>query len=132
LDRFNAEGIAPDMVQVGNEIHHGMLWDDGAIWLDGQSNWSNFTILLKSAISGIREAEGGQEMPVMIHGFGTEPGGVKYYMDSLSHYKVEFDIIGISYYLCWSGGLGTGIQLYLIKRKIRRRCICNQWFSLSG
>lgn len=106
LNRFADEDIYPDMVQTGNEIHHGMLWEDGAIWVDGQPNWENFTTLLKSAISGVRDSEGGQEVPVMIHAFSSSDiQQCKTYMDNLSLYNVNFDVIGISYYVCWGGAM---------------------------
>ncbi len=38
---FAAQGVMPDMVQVGNEVTNGMLWPDGKL----PDNWDNFTDL---------------------------------------------------------------------------------------
>ena len=104
LNIFADNDIYPDLVQTGNEIHHGMLWDDGKLWVDDKSNWANFTTLLKSAIKGVRESSGGTEIPIMVHGFSsTDPQQAKRYIDSLMFYNVEFDLIGLSYYVCWHG-----------------------------
>lgn len=106
MNRFSEEDIYPDMVQTGNEIHHGMLWDDGRIWIDGQPNWENFTTLLKSAISGVRDSDGGQEIPVMVHAFSADDEQQCItFMDKLWLYNVNFDVIGMSYYNCWSGNM---------------------------
>lgn len=29
IHRFMKEGVCPDMVQIGNEINHGMMWPQG-------------------------------------------------------------------------------------------------------
>ena len=31
MTALKAQGTLPDMVQVGNEINHGMVWPDGEI-----------------------------------------------------------------------------------------------------
>src|SRR5262252_1736037 len=43
VSSLRAQGTAPDMVQIGNEINGGMLWPDGS-----SSNWPKLAALLKS------------------------------------------------------------------------------------
>ena len=45
LNALKAQGTLPDMVQVGNEINHGILWPDGAF-----TNTDNLAALLKAGI----------------------------------------------------------------------------------
>ena len=104
MNKLASQGISPDMVQTGNEIHHGMLWPDGEIWINGQSNWTKFTTLLKSAIRGVMDSNEGFNIPIMVHGISSSnTQESQAYIDSLLVYNVDFDIIGMSYYLCWDG-----------------------------
>jgi len=46
---FRDAGVLPDMVQMGNEITHGMLWPDGKL----PDHWKNFTDYLRAGIRGV-------------------------------------------------------------------------------
>lgn len=100
---FRDAGVMPDMVQVGNEITHGMLWPDGKL----PENWDNFAALLKAGIDGVSAGSGDQPHPtIMIHiDRGGDIAGTKYFFDKLASYKVKFDVIGQSYYPWWQGSL---------------------------
>lgn len=54
LNNFAAEGIVPDMVQIGNEISSGILHEDGKIGTD--EDFSGLAGLLESAVSGVRDS----------------------------------------------------------------------------
>jgi arabinogalactan endo-1,4-beta-galactosidase len=100
---FRDSGVLPDMVQVGNEITAGMLWPDGKL----PENWNNFAELVKAGIDGVYAGSGNNPHPkIMIH---TDQGGnkskTKYFYDKLNSYKIDFDIIGLSYYPWWHGSL---------------------------
>lgn len=100
---FAREGVMPDMVQVGNEITHGMLWPDGKL----PDNWDNFADLLKAGSRGVEAGRGTQPMPrIMIH---IERSGyydaAVWFFDNLIAHHVPFDVIGLSYYPRWHGGL---------------------------
>jgi len=100
---FQNAGVMPDMVQVGNEITHGMLWPDGKL----PANWKNFTDYLRAGIKGVDAGSGTNPPPrIMIH---TDQGGnkyvTKYFYDNLQRYHVRFDVIGFSYYPVWHGSL---------------------------
>jgi arabinogalactan endo-1,4-beta-galactosidase len=103
LSAFKEARVMPDMVQVGNEITHGMLWPDGKL----PENWDNFAQLVKAGIDGVRAASGSQQSPlIMIHiDRGGDVAGTKYFFDKLASYKVAFDVIGQSYYPWWQGSL---------------------------
>ena len=88
------KAVEPDVVQVGNEINGGFLWQTGNI-----SNPTNFTALLKRGITAVRNAR--PTAKVMIHYAGTS--GAEYFYNLLAQNGVEYDLIGISYYPQWHG-----------------------------
>jgi len=100
---FQAAGALPDMVQIGNEIIHGMLWPDGKL----PENWDNFADLIKAGISGVQAGAGNGPHPrIMIHiDRGGDKATTKYFFDKLNSYHVQYDVIGQSYYPWWHGSL---------------------------
>jgi len=94
-----AQGTPPDMVQVGNEINHGLLWPDGHI-----SNLDNLAELLKAGVEGVREAD--PDLPVMLHiALGGQNQEAVFWLDNMIARGVQFDVIGLSYYPRWHGRL---------------------------
>jgi arabinogalactan endo-1,4-beta-galactosidase len=100
-------GASPDMVQVGNEIGNGFLWPDGRIRYDSLqlSKWKNFAEYLSAGISAIREVAGkGNKVTIMLQ---VDHGGdipmTKTFFDKMREYKVDYDVIGLSFYP-WSHG----------------------------
>jgi arabinogalactan endo-1,4-beta-galactosidase len=85
-------GVAPDMVQIGNEISDGMLFPDGR-----RSNWDNFAALLKAGIAGAQAAEPNIKI-VLHHHLGRSNGVMRVWLDNLIQRGVNFDIIGMSCY----------------------------------
>ncbi|UCF04499.1 MAG: glycosyl hydrolase 53 family protein [bacterium] len=53
---FRRQGTPPAMIQIGNEITCGMLWDDGRVCgpFDTSKQWDRFTELLKAGIAGVQ------------------------------------------------------------------------------
>ncbi len=87
------------MVQVGNEINHGILWPDGHI-----SRPDQLADLLKAGIEGVRVVSPG--LPVMIHlALGGQNTEAVFWLDNMIARGVQFDIIGLSYYPRWHGTL---------------------------
>ena len=100
---FRDAGVLPDMVEVGNEITHGILWPDGKL----PDNWNNFADYLRAGIKGVDAGRGTNPPPkIMIH---IDQGGsiatTKYFFDKLNSYKIPYDVIGFSYYPWWHGTL---------------------------
>lgn len=100
---FRDEGVLPDLVQVGNEITPGMLWPDGKL----PDNWKNFADLLQAGINGIDAGRGNGPRPkIMIHiDRGGDKTATKAFFDKLNSYRVNYDVIGQSYYPWWHGSL---------------------------
>ncbi len=99
MNAFKNQGTAPQMVQVGNEINHGMIWPDGHI-----SNPDQLAQLLKTGIKGVKTVD--PQVSVMKHiALGGQNTEAVFWLDNMLARGVEFDIIGLSYYPRWHGPL---------------------------
>ncbi len=94
-----AQGTAPAMVQVGNEINGGMLWPDGST-----SNWSQLAALLKQGVAGVRAAYSSAKIVLHLAASDSLSTLESWYSTAISD-GVSFDVIGISYYDYWHGRL---------------------------
>ena len=97
--KFIAEGVEPDMVQVGNELSNGLLWPEG--------QWPKFDNMARFVSAGIRAVkETAPTCKIMIH---LDNGGnnalYREWFDNYIKRGEDFDVIGLSYYPFWHGGL---------------------------
>lgn len=103
-----AAGAPADMVEVGNEITNGMMWNDGRVSPQSQDEvqWSHLTDLLKAGIEGVHDAS--IDSPrIMIHiDRGGDITSSKQFYDHILARGVRFDVIGLSDYPWWQGTLG--------------------------
>jgi beta-galactosidase len=91
------QGTEPDMVQIGNEINHGILWPDGAI-----NNLDSLAGLLYAGIKASKEVN--PSVLVMLHiALGGQNEESRFFLDQMALRKVPFDILGLSYYPKWHG-----------------------------
>ncbi len=99
LRAMEAQGTLPDMVQIGNEVNHGLLWPDGHI-----GNLDQLAGLLQAGVEGTAAVD--PELPVMMQiALGGQNDEARFWLDNMIARGVEFDIIGISYYPRWHGTL---------------------------
>ncbi len=107
IQTLNDQGTLPDMVQLGNEINSGMLWNDGRVGGSYDSNWPNFAALMNAAIRGVREScAAGDSIQIMIHiANAAKNSSCRWFFDNLIANGVNFDIIGLSFYPWWHGTL---------------------------
>ncbi|WP_178023673.1 arabinogalactan endo-1,4-beta-galactosidase [uncultured Paenibacillus sp.] len=109
LKELEAEGALPDMVQVGNEITNGMIWEAGRV--DGEYNtpqqWEKLAALIAAGVRGVRYVSSeSKPIPVMIHiDRGGDNAGSRFFYDKLAAFGIDYDIIGLSYYSWWHGTL---------------------------
>jgi arabinogalactan endo-1,4-beta-galactosidase len=91
------QGTLPDMVQVGNEINHGMLWPDGST-----RHLDTLAAFFKAGIQGVKDVD--RSVKIVLHiACGGENGESRYFVDNMLKRGVKFDIIGESYYPRWHG-----------------------------
>lgn len=108
LEAFIKAGARPDAVQIGNELNNGFMWPLGKIWGNpGEKvgGFKGFTTLLKSASAGVRAAQGsGEKIKIIIHlADGGNNDLYRAVFDPVTQAKVDFDIIGLSFYTYWHG-----------------------------
>jgi arabinogalactan endo-1,4-beta-galactosidase len=120
--------VLPDIVQVGNEVIGGVLWPDAQIAVpestvkvyeadvkkivppqpyDDEMQWSRLVGILKAGARGVRLATTpSDQVRIMIH---IDCGGdwpvTKWFFDHLEEARVDYDMIGQSYYPNWHGTL---------------------------
>lgn len=99
LVELKQQGTLPDMVQVGNEIDHGMVWPEG-----NSSHPDSLARLIKAGISAVRAVD--PTIKTMVHiALGGQNDQSVYFMESMLKRGVDFDILGQSYYPKWHGTL---------------------------
>lgn len=99
LQALKDQDTEPDMVQVGNEIDHGMVWPEG-----NTRAMDTLTDLIQSGIAGVRAINA--QIPVMIHiACGGQNKESRWFLDQLITRGLKFDVIGQSYYPQWHGTL---------------------------
>ena len=110
INRFVKEGAAPDSVQIGNELNSGFMWPIGQLWSDDPSvkigGMKQFTRLLDRASKGVRSATGGDKIKIIIHlADGGKQDLYKWIFDEVKKAKIDYDIIGLSFYTYWHGSM---------------------------
>jgi len=128
-------GVEPKIIQIGNEVTNGMLWADenddmtnGGKLYDAntadefsfnENQWEKFTTLLKCATNGVKEARLYRNYPLTMIQIdkGATPGVAAWWFDKIVGYKVDFDIIGLSFYYLWHEGANT-------KQLIKLKSLC--------
>jgi arabinogalactan endo-1,4-beta-galactosidase len=119
-------GATPDFVQIGNEITGGTLWPDAQVKVplsmvkvfagdvtvitppepyDDAKQWNHLIRILKAASKGVRSVTTPDDhVRIIVH---IDCGGdwpvTKWYFDHLKEARVDYDIIGQSYYPNWHG-----------------------------
>ncbi len=99
LQQLKDQGTLPDMVQVGNEINHGMIWPDGSI-----NNPDSLAQLVYAGIAGVKVVD--PTCVIMLHiALGGQNDESHNFIDNMLERGVPFDVIGLSYYPKWHGTL---------------------------
>jgi arabinogalactan endo-1,4-beta-galactosidase len=111
ISEMNASGAAPDIVQIGNEITPGILWDSGRVSgkdFNIPKQWNNLARLLQAGVNGVREGARNRNIQTMIHiHSGGDVQKTRHFFDNLLAEGLDFDLIGLSYYPWWhSNGRG--------------------------
>ncbi|WP_416147624.1 arabinogalactan endo-beta-1,4-galactanase [Salipaludibacillus sp. HK11] len=105
--QLEGEGLIPDMVQIGNEITSGMLWNHGRVG-DGYGDFTQLAELLMAGINGIHDGiRNSENVEIVLHlDHGGDNQLYRWWFDEITEQGVEFDIIGLSYYPFWHGAMG--------------------------
>ena len=107
IEKFQQTGVEVGMVQIGNEITNGMLGiirnkDLGetykAVWCD-ESKSKQVNKYLSAGIKAVREVS---DALVALHLETPNVNKYKAIMDTWERDKVDYDVLGSSYYQYWS------------------------------
>lgn len=98
------EDVAPEMVQVGNEITNGILWPVGKIYNDekGIREYDNFLRLIDAGSRACREVL--PKAKIVLHLERSNDKEVyQEFFTAVKNAGIEYDVIGASYYPYWHG-----------------------------
>ncbi len=99
ISALKQQGTAPDMVQIGNEINHGMVWPEGSI-----AHIDSLAQLVNAGIAAVKSVE--PSTVIMLHiALGGQNDESVFFIDNMLARSVPFDVIGLSYYPKWHGTL---------------------------
>ena len=95
LTELKNQGTTPSFVQIGNETDNGFLWNYGKVWDQYSNNFVNFSELFNKGSQAVREVCG-TSTKVIFHHSSVENS--IYFLNQLSAYPIDYDVIGLSYY----------------------------------
>jgi beta-galactosidase len=99
IQALKNQGTPADMVQIGNEINHGIVWPEGNV-----SNLDQLAQLLRAGTKAVKDVA--PETVMMLHvALGGQNDESVFFIDNMLKRKVHFDVIGESYYPKWHGTL---------------------------
>lgn len=99
ITQLKAQGTTPDMVQVGNEINHGIVWPEGNV-----AHLDSLAQLLNAGNRAVRDVD--PNIQLMLHvALGGQNDESVFFIDNMLARGVYFDVIGESYYPKWHGTL---------------------------
>jgi beta-galactosidase len=97
MNALKKQGTLPDMVQVGNEINHGIVWPEGSI-----SHPDSLAQLIMAGTAAVKAVA--PETVMMLHvALGGQNHESVFFIDEMVKRGVHFDVIGQSYYPKWHG-----------------------------
>lgn len=97
MDSLKQQNTLPDMVQVGNEINHGMVWPEGDI-----QHPDSLAQLIRAGTAAVKKVA--PQTVMLLHlALGGQNTESVFFIDQLLKRDVHFDVIGLSYYPRWHG-----------------------------
>lgn len=97
IQQLKDQGTVPDMVQVGNEINHGIVWPEGNV-----SNFDGLAQLINAGTAAVKSVD--PAIIMMLHvALGGQNDESVFFIDNMVARGVHFDVIGESYYPKWHG-----------------------------
>ena len=96
--------VAPEMVQVGNEITNGMLWPLGKLEDEkgSRGNYDNFCCFVGAGCRAVREMLPGARIALHLERSNDKAVYQEFFSEMETH-GISYDIIGASYYPYWHG-----------------------------
>ncbi len=99
MSELKAQGTLPDMVQVGNEVNHGIVWPEGSI-----ASPDSLAQLISAGTAAVKAVHPPAVMLLHV-ALGGQQDETVFFFDQMRQRGVPFDVIGLSYYPKWHGTL---------------------------
>ena len=98
------EDVAPELIQVGNEITNGMMWPAGRLeQADGtRGNYENFCKLVDAGCRACREILPGAKIVLHLERSNDQTVYREFFTE-MEKAGIDYDVIGASYYPYWHG-----------------------------
>ena len=126
VSSLKENGVLPEIIQIGNEIGNGMLWPDGRVFYGeekkDQSHWKELCEYINAGSRAVRAVDTDGKVQIMLHvDFGGDLEMSDIYCTQMAKYKVDYDMIGFSFYP-WSHGnlLDLRDNLYYTIKKFQK------------
>jgi arabinogalactan endo-1,4-beta-galactosidase len=95
---LDSAGVKPEWVQIGNEIHSGMLFPYGST-----SNWTQLAQLINQGYNAVKAIS--PTTKVVLHiDQGNNNSLTRTWYDNAKTYGAQYDVVGLSYYPYWLSG----------------------------
>jgi len=111
IQALKGQNTLPGMVQIGNEINCGMIWNEGRVCdsYNTTQQWDGLAELINEGIRGVKENLDAQDsVKIMIHNWDAGDNAAnRWFLDRITARGVDFDIIGQSYYPWWHGNMSA-------------------------
>ena len=104
ITKLKDQNTLPKYVQIGNETDCGLLWPDGYVCNESNNDyqWNKLRELFQHAINGINSVLDIQDtLRIISH---VSSGGNWFFNNLLGH-GFDIDVLSLSYYPMWHGGL---------------------------
>lgn len=99
IQQLKDQGSTPDMVQIGNEINHGIIWPEGDV-----AHPDSLAQLINAGTAAVKAVD--PSVIMMLHvALGGQNHETIAFIDQMMARGVHFDVIGESYYPKWHGTL---------------------------
>lgn len=101
LTALAAEGLSPEMVQVGNETNREILQDPAD--QSERIDWERNAFLLNRGLAAAREAARRNGQPILTVLHIAQPENAEWWFrEARAAGMLDYDVIGVSYYPQWS------------------------------
>lgn len=98
MKQLKNAGIAPEWVQIGNEIPGGMLLPEGST-----DNWPQLAQLLNAGYDAVKAVSASSKVVLHVDQ-GNNNQRFRWWFDAATANNVKYDVIGMSYYPYWLEG----------------------------
>ena len=129
LLQLKEQNTPPEYVALGNETRSGMLHPYGEV-----NHWDNLSKFYNAGAKAVREVLPNAKIIIHLDNGGNVPCYIEYF-DQAENHKVDYDIIGSSFYPFWTGKGSADFAVFVdtIAKRYKKPIICMETgFNWTG